>query len=102
MFDRYDLNRLARRIQLVEPLDNFRKEITEGYFPNMTTNTSGQNIPPRPDHTYMHDISNAKVGDLERWYNRLMEAIDNGVCVDVCNNHLKIHQKYHIILGAYH
>lgn len=90
--DRYDLNRLAQRIAPLRPLDNFREIIVEGYFSNMTTNTSSYNIPPRQDYTCMHDLSDVKVNDLERWYNRLMEAIDNGACVDVCNNHSQIAQ----------
>lgn len=54
----------------------------------MTAATSSFNIPPRQDNTYLKDLrrdSNSvqtKVADLERWYERIQEAIDNGFLID--------------------
>lgn len=54
----------------------------------MTTLTSSQNLPPRQDDTHMHDIEAndqvIQVNDIERWYERLNEAVDQGYFLDVC------------------
>lgn len=77
-------------IPRVLPLDNLRKPIDCGYFPNMTTATSSYTIPSRQDKAFLQDLHrdsdyvNLKVADLERWFNRFHEAIDNGYCLDVC------------------
>lgn len=90
----YDLSRLSQRIPRVVGLHNFREQINEGYFSNMTAATSSYTIPPRQSKAYMKDLNRdsnspqTKVADLERWYERLQEAIDNGFFLDVSNRHL--------------
>lgn len=53
----------------------------------MTTLTSSQNLPPRQDDTKLHDFVRddryVQVNDLERWYDRLQEAADQGYFLDV-------------------
>lgn len=87
---------MAQRIPVVVALHDFRAKIDVGYFPNLTTATSSYNIPPRQDKSHMHDMdrdSNSvepTVNDLERWYERLQEAIDNGFFIDVRHSFLFI------------
>lgn len=85
---------MAQRIPVVVGLHNFRDQIDVGYFSNLTTATSSFNIPPRQDKSCMHDLkrdSNSvetSVNDLERWYERIQEAIDNGFFIDVRHSFL--------------
>lgn len=74
---------------LLLAFDNFRDRFETGYFPNMTTATSSYIIPSRPDNKPLYDLHRdsdsvqVKISDIERWYHRLNEAIDNGFCFDV-------------------
>ncbi|XP_055317646.1 phenoloxidase subunit 1-like [Sitodiplosis mosellana] len=91
----YDCTRMALGVPMVLPFDNFQKQINGGYFPNMTTASSSFIIPPRPPG-FMQDLHsdsngvNLKVADLERWYQRFHEAIDNGFCFDSQGNRIDL------------
>lgn len=84
---RYDCNRLAAGIPLVVPFDNFRKPIERGIYPELTTATNPNLVSPRQDNVFMQDLLrpefNIKVADLERWYDRIVESVDNGFGIDV-------------------
>lgn len=77
---------MTARVLPVVPFTNFRAIMKDGYYPNMTTFTSSQNFPPRQDNIKLQDIErdNKYVDDMERWYDRLQEAADQGYCLDVC------------------
>lgn len=85
---RYHANRLTQRAAPVVAFDNFREIIEVGYFPEMTAASSSYTIPPRKDNMYLQDMRRdgeyTKVADLQRWHDRLLEAIDNGYFIDVC------------------
>lgn len=82
---RYDCNRLSAGIPQVQPFDNFREPMKVGYFSELILNRNS--IPPRQDNEKLRDVSRVeakiKVNNLERWYNRISEAIDNGFAIDV-------------------
>lgn len=84
---RYECNRLTAGIPLVIPFDDFRKPIERGIYPELSSVTTSNMISPRQDNVYLRDLSRPeftiKVGDLERWYERIIEAIDDGFGVDV-------------------
>lgn len=85
---RYHCNRLALDVRPVVPFDNFRERLDEGYFPNMTTSTSSFTYAPRQNNAHLRDLRRdgdfTRVSDIERWYERLEDAVDNGYCLDVC------------------
>lgn len=84
---RYDCNRLTAGIPRVVPFDNFREPIKVGIFPELTTANYSSTLAPRQDNVLWRDVSrpdfNIKINDIERWYNRIVEAIDNGFGIDV-------------------
>lgn len=55
----------------------------------MNTMTSPLSYPPRPDNVQLRDLHRGStvltVDDMERWYQRLQDAIDSGYCWDVCS-----------------
>lgn len=90
----YDCTRMALGVPTVKKFDDFRKEIDEGYYSNLTTNTTSMVVPPRQAKTYLQDLyrpnpfelgtrKDFQVSNCERWLYRLHEAIDNGFCVNV-------------------
>ncbi|XP_055308600.1 phenoloxidase 3-like [Sitodiplosis mosellana] len=90
----YDCNRLTAGIPLTVPFDYFRKPIERGIYPELTTATNKNLISPRQDNVYLQDLLrpefNLKVADLERWYERIVEAVDKGFGIDPCGNKINL------------
>lgn len=74
----------------MDAFNDYRQIIADGYYPKMTTETSQRNIPPRQDEVYWKDLKRSEddvvltVTDVERWRERIFNAIDKGHAVDVC------------------
>lgn len=86
---RYNIDRLANRLSRVRPLSNFREPIPEAYFPKLSRSTTNTSYPPRVANSLLRDIdrpedsTTVEVADLERWRDRIFEAIDKGFVINV-------------------
>lgn len=89
---RYNLDRMAAGLPRVRPLNNLREPIVEAYFPKIIRSTNNAAYPPRVANTVLSDVNRVKnnavvdVSDLERWRDRIFEAIDKGFVMAVCVN----------------
>ncbi|XP_046384943.1 phenoloxidase 1-like [Ischnura elegans] len=83
---RYNFERLCNRLGRVKRLLNLREPIEEGYFPKLDTLVASRNYPPRPSGSKLSDINRDKIrldiADLERWRDRIIEAIDLGRAIN--------------------
>ncbi|XP_063705143.1 phenoloxidase 2-like [Culicoides brevitarsis] len=78
---RYNTERLGNRLQRVQRYNDFRKPMLEGYFPKMDSSVATRAWPARSDNTFLSDINRETdqirldIADLERWRDRIFEAI---------------------------
>jgi len=83
---RYNFERLSNHLPLVERLNDFRKQIPEAYFTNIIMKSSQKPYGSRVKNLTLKDVNRDKifldVGDLERWRDRIHEAIQQGYIVD--------------------
>ncbi|XP_071525779.1 phenoloxidase 1-like [Panulirus ornatus] len=89
MLARYDMERLSVKINRVEPLENWRVPIPDGYFSKLTINNSGQAWGTRQDNTLLKDVRRTDFGDevihitdLELWRSRIFDAIHQGYVIN--------------------
>ncbi|XP_058827992.1 uncharacterized protein LOC131687914 [Topomyia yanbarensis] len=81
---RYNIERFCARLSRVQPLNNLRIPLTEGYFPKIIRSANSRAFPPRPQNQMLRDVNRVdddvifSVNDLERWGSRIAEAIDAG------------------------
>ena len=86
---RYNMERFSNNLPRVGKLNNFRDPIPEGYFPKMDSLVASRAWPPRFQNSTLKDLKRQRdqitldVGDLERWRDRIIEAIHMGYAVDV-------------------
>ncbi|XP_065204184.1 phenoloxidase 1-like [Planococcus citri] len=73
---RYNFERFSNGLPRVKPFENFRDLIKEGYFPKSSEFSS------RPANSKWDDLHReffyTKVSSMERWRDRLFDAIDRG------------------------
>lgn len=66
----------------MKPLSNLRERIPEGYFPKIVRSLNNRAYPARPDNILLQDINRddnvVEIADLERWRDRIYQAIDQG------------------------
>lgn len=85
---RYNLERFSNGLPRVARLSNFREPLEEGYFPKLDSLVSSRSWPPRPANSPLKDITREidqikfDLSDLERWRNRLLQAIAVGFYID--------------------
>ncbi|XP_055688055.1 phenoloxidase 2-like [Lutzomyia longipalpis] len=85
---RYNIERLCNHLARVKLLNNLREVIPEGYFPKIVRSSSNQTYPPRFTNTTLKDINRpedsvvVEISDLERWRDRIFEAIDQGFVIN--------------------
>lgn len=79
---RYNIERMSNNMKRVARLNNLREIIPEGYFPKIIRSSNNRAYPPRISNCRLLDINRdgavVEVGDLERWRDRIYEAIDSG------------------------
>nr|CAC04149.1 phenoloxidase II [Pimpla hypochondriaca] len=81
---RYNAERLSNELSLVKKFNNFREPIIEAYFPKLDTQVASRSWPSRPEGMVLKDLNRRDHGlkinieDLDRWANRLYEAIYTG------------------------
>ena len=54
---------------------NFEEKL-DGYAPHLTSLVSGLHYASRPQGFSLHDLNDVDVQDMERWRERILEAID--------------------------
>ncbi|GIY12158.1 hemocyanin G chain [Caerostris extrusa] len=75
MCARYDCERLSNGLNRMVAFHNFEEKL-EGYAPHLTSLVSGLHYASRPQGFSMRDLTEVDVQDMERWRDRILEAID--------------------------
>ncbi|XP_067015424.2 phenoloxidase 1 [Anabrus simplex] len=81
---RYDFERLSNNLGRVKPFNNFQDPIEEGYFPKLDSLLASRVWPARSANAKLRDVNRAEqqlvfdIQDLERWRDRIYEAIHEG------------------------
>lgn len=85
---RYNNERICNRLASVKPLSNLREPIREGYFPKIIRSVNNRAYPARVDHSVLKDLNRVEddtyleIADVERWRDRIHQAIDQGYVVE--------------------
>ncbi|XP_065075620.1 phenoloxidase 8-like isoform X1 [Ochlerotatus camptorhynchus] len=85
---RYNNERFCNRLARVRALSNLREPIPEAYFPKMIRSSNARSYPGRHANIALQDVNRVdnstivQVNDLERWRDRILEAIDQGFVLD--------------------
>ncbi|GAB0093865.1 Phenoloxidase 2 [Sergentomyia squamirostris] len=93
---RYNIERLSHRLGKVRRMNNVREVIPEGYFPKIVRSSSNQTYPPRFSNITLSDIDRpedsvvVELSDLERWKNRILEAIDQGFVINTAGQQIPL------------
>ncbi|XP_067015254.2 phenoloxidase 1 [Anabrus simplex] len=103
---RYNMERFCNNLSRVKRLTNFRDPIREAYFPKLTATQSSKNWVGRGSNAVMQDISRPEenlffdIQHLERWRDRLFDAIDLGYVINTKGEKVQLTEKNGIdILG---
>lgn len=87
-FRRYNIERLCNRLGRVKRFHNWREPIPEGYFSKLDSLVASRTWPARPAGAVLKDINrpvdqlNFDLQDLERWRDRIYEAIHTGAYIN--------------------
>ncbi|XP_016929103.2 phenoloxidase 2 [Drosophila suzukii] len=83
---RYNVERFCNNLKRVQPLNNLRTEIPEGYFPKILSSLNNRTYPARVTNQLLNDVNredaNIEISDVERWRDRVLAAIDQGYVED--------------------
>ncbi|XP_055532399.1 phenoloxidase 1-like [Wyeomyia smithii] len=85
---RYNVDRFCNRLARVRPLTNYREAISEAYFPKMIRSSNNRAYPARAADSVLRDLNRVdndtivSVNDLQRWTDRIHQAIDQKFVVD--------------------
>ncbi|XP_066594189.1 phenoloxidase 1 [Prorops nasuta] len=103
---RYNCERLCNHLGRVKRLINWREPMPEGYFPKLDSLVASRTWPSRPANSILKDVSRQvdqldfDLQDLERWRDRIYEAIHTGVVTDIRGNRINLTEKNGIdVLG---
>ncbi|NP_001301064.1 hemocyanin AA6 chain-like [Limulus polyphemus] len=100
MCARYDCERLSNGMHRMFPFNDFHEEL-EGYSPHLTSLISGLNYGTRPDGLKLHDLHDVTIQDMERWRERIHDAIDLKMVHDHHGKEVAVDDEHGIdILGA--
>uniref|UniRef100_A0A1W7RAE9 Hemocyanin subunit 3a n=1 Tax=Hadrurus spadix TaxID=141984 RepID=A0A1W7RAE9_9SCOR len=100
MCARYDCERLSNGLNRMVPFHNF-KEFLEGYAAHLWHQASGSYYAFRPEEMAMMDMSDVDVQDMERWRERILDAIDLGVAIDKNGKEIHLDEEHGAdILGS--
>ena len=72
---RYDCERLSNGLRRMIPFHNFEEKL-DGFAPHLTSLISGLHYASRPSGFSLRDLPDVDVQDMERWRERILEAID--------------------------
>nr|CAD7257151.1 unnamed protein product [Timema shepardi] len=85
---RYNFERFCNRLGRTKRLLNLREPITEGYFPKLDSLVAGRVWPARHSNATLSDVYREQeqlkfdLHDLERWRDRIYDAIHKGEVVN--------------------
>lgn len=83
---RYNTERWSSGLETVKHL-TLEMPIEEGYYPKIIRSLNQRAFPSRPPNSKFKNINrkwaNFKVDDLKRWRDRVLQAIDAMVVIDV-------------------
>ncbi|EDV54994.1 phenoloxidase 2 [Drosophila erecta] len=83
---RYNVERFCNNLKKVQPLNNLRAEIPEGYFPKILSSVNNRTYPSRVTNQKLRDVDRqdgrVEISDVERWRDRVLAAIDQGYVED--------------------
>lgn len=85
---RYNIERLCNRLSRVKRFINWREPIPEGYFPKLDSLVASRTWPARPAGSVLHDVNRPvdqldfDIQDMERWRDRIYEAIHTGSVIN--------------------
>lgn len=86
VIQRYNIDRICARLEKAKPLTNIRSIIPEAYFPKIIRSKLNRAYPPRVANMTLQDVNRSdavvEVADIERWRDRIYQAIDQGYVVD--------------------
>nr|P14750.3 RecName: Full=Hemocyanin A chain; Short=HcA [Aphonopelma sp.]CAA34771.1 unnamed protein product [Aphonopelma sp.] len=100
MCARYDCERLSNGLNRMIPFHNFNEPLG-GYAAHLTHVASGRHYAQRPDGLAMHDVREVDVQDMERWTERIMEAIDLRRVISPTGEYIPLDEEHGAdILGA--
>ncbi|XP_016922311.1 phenoloxidase 1 [Apis cerana] len=103
---RYNCERLCNRLGRVKRFINWHEPIPEAYFPKLDSLVASRTWPFRPSGTVLKDINrqvdelNFDIQDLERWRDRIYEAIHTGSVINTRGERIQLTEKNGIdVLG---
>lgn len=85
---RYNNERFCNQLARVKPLSNLREPVPEGYFPKIIRSVNNRAYPSRVDNSVLKDLNRVEddtyleIADLERWRDRIHQAIDQGYVLE--------------------
>ncbi|XP_076677764.1 phenoloxidase 1-like [Andrena cerasifolii] len=103
---RYNCERFCNRLGRVKRFINWREPIPEAYFPKLDSIVAGRTWPARPSGAVLRDINRPvdqldfDIQDMERWRDRIYEAIHTGSVINTRGERIPLTEKTGIdILG---
>lgn len=81
---RYNAERLSNRMDRVKPFKGLRDQISEAYYPKMSSLVTGRAWPARSPNTFLSDLNReldgikANITDIENFIDRFNEACAEG------------------------
>ncbi|KAH8253120.1 hypothetical protein KR032_003624 [Drosophila birchii] len=91
---RYNVERFCNNLKRVQPLNNLRVEIPEGYFPKILSSVNNRTYPARVSNQLLRDVdredANIEISEVERWRDRVLAAIDQGYVEDSSGNRTQL------------
>lgn len=96
---RYNCERLCNNLNRVSRLNDLREPIPEGYFPKLDSLVASRTWPSRPADTRLKDINRpvdslkVDIQDLERWRDRVFDAIHTGTVTTARGERIPLTEK---------
>nr|XP_014102748.1 phenoloxidase 2 [Bactrocera oleae] len=91
---RYNVERFCNALAKLQPLNNIREPVEEGYFPKILCSLNSRTYPGRVTKTSLKDIDRdgivLELADIERWISRVVQSIDQGYVTDSRGNNIPL------------
>ncbi|XP_067133997.1 hemocyanin B chain-like [Centruroides vittatus] len=99
MCARYDSERLSNGLPRMIPFHNFHDPL-EGYSSHLASVVNGQPYASRPEGVVMQDMREVSVQEMERWRERILDAIHLGSVIDKHGKEVSLDEDHGIdVLG---
>ncbi|XP_067634373.1 phenoloxidase 2 [Eurosta solidaginis] len=91
---RYNVERFCNNLAKLQPLNNVREPLHEGYFPKILCSLNNRTYPGRAAKTTLKDVDRdgrtMELADIERWISRVIQSIDQGFVSDGRGNNIPL------------